>query len=227
MPIVVLCLITASCSEEAGPPPDQRGDPAVAQALDDPLMTDPDLSARNEGASAITVQTDGALPVLPASPEAIAEARAEAAALVGGERLSPLPAPTAKVPALPDGHKPADHLAVLRGKTACRAKLADSAIWAARLPAALPIYPHGATQAATGGAGMGCRVIAVAFTTPIRPSEVLAFYWHRARMGRLAPVHASAGVTQVLQGEGEGTAFDLRVRQDGEETLVELATATG
>jgi hypothetical protein len=223
-----LALLLVACGDEPQRAPEAPRDPAVARALDDPLMTDPDLSSGNEGAAAITVVTDSGLPVVPVTPEAIAAARAEAAALVGGQdKLAPVPAATGRVPSLEPAHTPADHLATLADKSACRAKLANSTIWAARLPAALPVYPRGATLAATGGEGKDCRVVAVVFATPVPVSEVLAFYWRRAKAAGLAPQHRTAGAWSVLQGQGEGAAFDLRASRAGGQTTVELATVTG
>ena len=224
---LIVVVLAAACSrEEPAAPPEQRN-PVVARALDDPLMTDPDLSSRNEGAAAITVRTDGPLPALPVSPDAVASARAEAAEMVGGDdKLTAVPPATGSVPALPAGHSLAEHLTLLADKTACKAALRDSAIWAARLPQALPVYPRGATIAATGGEGIGCRVIALEFATPVPLPEVLAFYWQRAQAAGLAPVRRSAGDASVLQGQGKGTAFDLRARTEGEQTLVELATVS-
>jgi hypothetical protein len=227
-PSLLLVLAIAACRADPPPPPDARRDPAVAQALDDPLMTDPDLSSRNEGAAAITIRTDGGLPVIPVRAEEIAAARAEAATMTGGAaRLPAVPRATGRVPPLAPRHGPADHLKVLADKTACRATLTESTIWAARLPEALPVYPRGAALAATGGEGKGCRVAAVAFTTPVPLEEVLAFYWQRATAAGLAPMHRATRGGSVLQGQGHGTAFDLRASRTGEQTTVELATVTG
>lgn len=227
------CLISLSllaigaCSEEPPAAPREQRDPAIARALNDPLMTDPDLSSRNEGAAAITVRTDGPLPVLAASDQEVAAARAEAAALVGGEdKLARVPRASGSIPPL-TSHDPSDHLAVLADKTDCRADLSDSTVWAARLPAALPVYPRGATLAATGGDGKGCRVVAVVFATPVPIDAVLAFYWQRAAAAGMAPVHLTAGGWSVLQGRRAGTAFDLRAQQANGQTTVELATVSG
>lgn len=223
--LIVVALASACSREEPAAAPEQQHNPVVVQALNDPLMTDPDLSSRNEGAAAITVRSDGPLPALPVNPDAVASARAEAAAMVGGEDdLTAVPPASGSVPALAAGHNLSDHLALLADKTACRAQLRDSTIWAARLPPALPVYPRGATIAATGGEGAGCRVIALEFATPVPLPEVLAFYWQRARSAGLAPVRRTAGDAAVLQGQGKGAAFDLRARTEGGQTLVELAT---
>ena len=220
--------LLGGCEGDAPKPIETPRDPIVAQALGDPLMTDPDLSSRNEAAAAISIRVDGPLPVLAVTAEDLAAARAEAARMVGGEEnLASIPPARGAVAPLAPGHEASDHLALLADKTACRAKLTDSAIWAARLPAALPVYPRGATQAATGGDGDDCRVAAVVFTTPVPSDEVVEFYWQLARAAGLAPIHLKAGETAVLQGEGKGAAFDLRATATGRVTTVELATVTG
>jgi len=215
-----------ACGDEQAAPRQEHRDPVISRALNDPLMTDPDLSSRNEGGAAITVETDQGLPVLEANPDAIAGARAEAAALTGG-KMGPVPAASGQVEALAPQHTPADHLAVLADKTTCRAKLNNSTVWAARLPPALPVYPRGATQAGSGGEGKKCRVVTVVFTTPVPLGEVLSFYWQRAKSAGLSPVHRAAGTWSVLQGQEAGAAFDLRARQADDLTIVELATVTG
>ena len=228
LPTILLTLAITACRADPPPPRDAPRDPAVAQALDDPLMTDPDLSSRNEGAAAITIRTDGGLPVIPVSADEIAAARAEAARMIGdAARLPAVPRATGYLPPLAPRHGPADHLQVLADKTACRAALTDSTIWAARLPGALPVYPRGAVLAATGGEGKGCRVAAVTFTTPVPLEEVLAFYWQRATAAGLGPMHRAVRGGSALQGQGNGTAFDLRASRTGEQTTVELATVTG
>jgi hypothetical protein len=223
---LTLLAIAAACSDDPAPAPREQRDPAIARALDDPLMTDPDLSSRNEGNAAITVRTDDGLPLIQPGEDDIAAARAEAAALTGGKPIA-LPPAARKVEPLPPRHTPADHLAVLADKTACRARLVNSTIWAARLPQALPIYPRGATQGATGGEGSNCRIAAVVFTTPVPASEVLAFYWQRAKAAGLAPTHLTGGEWAVLQGGRDGEAFDVRAARAGDTTTVELATLTG
>jgi hypothetical protein len=224
--ICLSLLMIGGCSDEPAAAPPEERDPAVARALDDPLMTDPDLSSRNEGNAAITVRTDGGLPLIKPGAEDLAAARSEAAALTGGKPVAVPPA-AGKVEPLAPGHGPADHVATLADNTACHARLVSSTIWAARLPAPLSVYPRGATQAATGGDAKNCRVVAVVFTTPVPVGEVLSFYWQGAKAAGFSPVHLTAGGWAVLQGKRNGGAFDLRAARNGDLTTVELATVTG
>ncbi|ANY21245.1 hypothetical protein A6F68_02755 [Tsuneonella dongtanensis] len=217
--------LLAACSPGPGPEEVPPRDPQVAQALDDPLMTDPDLSARNERAAALTVESDGSLPLLPATPEAIAAARLEAAALVGGaDKLVPLGDPQATGRELKRRAGPADQLAALVGGEACRDELQVSAIWAARLPVAMPMYPRGATQSAAGSNAKGCDVRVVSFTTPVPLAEVMAFYAVRARSLGTGPLFLRAGEDLQLRGSGDGLVYDVRARSEGDHTFVRLTT---
>lgn len=224
LPPLALALALAACSEAAPPAPERARDPQVAQALDDPLMTDPDLSARNEAAAALTVESDFSLPVLPATPEAIARVKAEAAVMAGGtDKLPEVAAASGIEPPIAPGAGPAAHLAALPGPH-CDAAISRSAIWAARMPAALPIYPRGGTIAAAGGDAPGCKLRHVEFATPVPLADVLAFYANRARAAKIAVSHLSGGEDAVLTGGSRSLAFDLRARTEGDMTVVRLAT---
>jgi hypothetical protein len=222
--ILLPILMLLACGAEPIEQPPSPRDPQVAQALDDPLMTDPDLSSRNEGAAALTVELDGALPVLPVTDEAIEAARAEAAKLAGGSaRMANAPPPRGQAP-VPSDSSPEGHLALLPGGAPCSGMLRASAIWAARLPPALPVYPRGATTAAAGSDVAGCQARVIAFTTPVPLDEVLAFYWTGAHAAGLAPRHRNSPAGQVLWGGKGGFAFDLRGTREGDQTIVRLVT---
>jgi hypothetical protein len=224
--ILLPLLAIGACSDEPpAAPPDQR-DPAIARALDDPLMTDPDLSSRNEAAAAITVETDTGLPVLTPTPDDAAAARAEAARMVGGaEKLTPLPTASSTMVSLPEGGGPAEHLSTLLTDPKCRAGLRESAVWAASMPAALPVYPRGALQHGAGRDDAGCHVRALAFTAAVTVQDVMAFYARRAAMAGMTAVHGTDGSGEVLRGTGEGIAYDIRAQAAGDGTLVKLAVA--
>lgn len=222
--VLSLVFVLLACGDARQPEPPSPRDPQVAQALDDPLMTDPDLSTRNEGAAALTVEADGSLPVLRATSEDIAAARTEAARLVGGaDRLVAPPPPDGKALVLRDRSHGA-HLSALPRGASCASGLKVSAIWAARLPAPLPVYPRGATMSAAGSDTAGCRARVVGFTTPVPRDEVLTFYWTSARAARLVVAHGLSGGEHVLSGGRENLAFDLRASEQGGLTIVRLAT---
>ena len=225
---LALALALAGCGAEESREPAAPRDPQVAQALNDPLMTDPDLSARNEGAAALTVDSDFSLPVIPATPEEIARAKAEAEVMIAGSAMPAPPSePEATTASLPADANGAARLAALTGNTAaCRGALANSAIWAARMPAAMPIYPRGHTINAAGSDAKGCRVRTIAFTTPVPRADVMAFYLARARaIGGKGPPLMRAGEDWRLRGAAGGLAYDVFARPEGDHTFVRLTVA--
>jgi hypothetical protein len=212
---LVFVVALAACGDDAAPVATQPRDPQVAQALNDPLMTDPDLSSRNEGAAALTVESDFSQPVLPATPEEIAAAKAAAAVAVGGvERLRPLGEP----------ERAANGSFAHFIDAACRQRLQRSAIWAARLPASTPIYPRGHTATASGSDAPECRVREVTYTTPVSPADVIAFHAAMARRSGQPASYARAGDDLSLAGGGGSLHFEVRVRAEGDHSLVRIAT---
>ena len=219
-------ILLAGCERQAeSDGPSVARDPQVAQALDDPLMTDPDLTQRNEGGSAIRIISDGSLPVLPATPEAISAAKAEAVTLAGGaERLVLLGDPVATGEALALDATPKQQVGLLSDDPSCSANLRSSAIWAARMPSAMPIYPRGATQSAAGTDAGGCAARTVTFTTPVSISEVMAFYAAMARRQGTQPRLVRAGEELQLSGRNDQLAYDVRACTQGDHTVVRLTT---
>lgn len=228
---IATCALLTACGQGDQAESDKpETDPAVAQALNDPIMVDPDLSSRNEGAAAITIDSENALPVLPPTPEAMAAARTEAAGMLGGAAIA-VPDAEGAAAGLPPGGSAADHLAMLPGGARCAARLSSSAIWAARLPPELPVYPRGATVSAAGSDAGSCHVRVVRYATPIPAEEVLAFYWTRATQARYRPHYRKTGNgTAVLSGRNGTAAFDLRIEagpKEGAPTRVDIATIFG
>jgi hypothetical protein len=213
-PVVVSLLLLAACSgEEAAN--DKPRDPVAAAALDDPLMTDPDLTGQNRGSAALDGGLpDGAVPVFKRSPEEIALAKTEA------ERLFGRPIPAAPDPA---SSASASRLAGATTMPAivkasglggdCAGKLEYSAVWAARLPAALPVYPRGHTLVAGGSDQAGCKLRAVRYVTPVEPGDVIAFYHASTSSAKLPAARGREGDDEVLS--GKGYALFARKRSDG------------
>ena len=190
-------------------------DPAVAQALNAPLMTDPDLTALNEANAALTGSTDHSLPLPVANPEAIRDAQDRAIALVGGHSaLAQLPQPEEIA------EEPGDSPLVLledvatrvSDRKACFSGLRYSAVWAARMPASLPLFPRGAVTEALGRDGRDCALRAVRFATPVLAEDILQFYATRATRDKLAYTYSASERLWRLEGRKPGLAFVVEVR---------------
>jgi hypothetical protein len=204
---LALALVLAGCQPEADSVDEGERDPAVAQALNDQLLVDPDLVGQNEASAALTGGSDQSVPLEIATTEAIRSAQQRALALVGEDGVLPeLPAARP----LPD-QSPMSFLAQeaarVGGIRVCMDRAEQSAIWAARLPVQLPVYPRGATQDAIGSDAAGCSFRAVRFTTPVAAEDVAAFYQASARKAGYRTTYlAGSGQRRI-----EGTRGDARV----------------
>lgn len=207
-------------------------DPALTGALGDQIMVDPDLAGQNRGNAALGGggPANGELPVQSRTPEAIAAAKADAARLLGGTIPSvPVPQPSAS-------SSPADGAltaAALGGRlpgsgSNCPGNAEYSASWAARLPAALPIYPRGHLQEAAGTDKAGCHLRVVNFTTPVAVKDVIDFYYGSSRGAGYVARYRLEGADHVLGGTKGAAAYVIYVRKlaDGL-TEVDLVTSGG
>lgn len=209
----------AGCSAEKTPQERGEQDPAVSAALNEQLMTDPDLARINPENRVLTGggPATARIPLEDRSPDAIARGRADAAALLGRAAM-PAPPPVAPpLPALPRD-TPALAAAAALGPAgrSCIARLEYGFIWAARMPAAVPVYPRGHAQDAAGTDRDGCALRAMRFVTPVPADEVVAFYWSVTRRAGLVPEHRLAGSDHVVigrKGAAVATAF-IRARDD-------------
>ena len=87
-------LLLSACGSKDGPGKAADQDPVVADAVNDPIMADPDLAAQNRGNAALTGGGPASAPIPPfnTSPEEIERARTAAADLLGG-KVDPAPPP--------------------------------------------------------------------------------------------------------------------------------------
>ncbi|MFO1255880.1 MAG: hypothetical protein U1E37_09465 [Sphingomonadaceae bacterium] len=212
--VLTLTIALAACSGGEAADGGQR-DSVVAAALDDPLLTDPDLTSQNRGNAALDGGLpDGAVPAFKRGDEEIAAARAEAERLLG--RTIPA-APDAVHSAKASRLAGAQTLQAIAAATApgkaCAERIEYGFAWAARLPAALPIYPRGHALVAGGSDQAGCQLRAVRFVTPVPVGDVLAFYHASASGAKLPVQHSREGDDDVL--EGAGFALFVRTRADG------------
>lgn len=223
--------LLAACSDE---PAETRAtgdlDPASEQALNDDLMTDPDLAGSNEGNAALSGSGDRSLPNINRTPEAIAAARTRAAELVGGaDALRAVPAPRDLGPAqtVTPAMQKAAQAAVRPGGTNCESRVQYTTAWAAKLPGTFPVYPRGNTQEAAGTDEGGCALRVVSFLTPVPLNDVLAFYHTRALANGYSAEHVKAGGDNILSGTSGEKAFVVYGRRlPSGVTEIDLITST-
>lgn len=191
-------------------------DPAVAEALADPIMTDPDLLSQNPIDAALIASgpPSAALPPLDRSAAAVAAAREAAARLTsGGPQAVPEPAPENLQP-LRDAVTAAQMASasgIARGD--CVTRVSYTARWAAVLPEALQPYPHGAVAEAAGTDQAGCRLRVVHVQTPVPVEDVLAFHHARLKAAGFDLRHGVDGEDHVLRARRGHEAFVLYVRK--------------
>jgi hypothetical protein len=229
--ILLATLLLAACGGS-----DQREDkraerdPAVAGALSDPIMADPDLATQSRGNSALQGggPPSAELPPDKTDPEEIELAKAAALDLAGGKLAAPpAPSPPLDTSRLAGKVTPkaiAEALPELA--KGCSERLEYGFIWAARLPAAAPVYPRGHARQAAGSDASGCRLRVVAFVTPVKPGDVLAFYASTTGKAGIALETHKEGEDEVLSGKGKGLAFAVFARPfDNNLTEVILVTS--
>lgn len=208
LPFVLL----AGCGSAPDKADKPEGDAAVSDALNDPVMVDPDLGGQNQSRAGMVGggAASAEIPPLPRGPEAAATALAEATQLAGGEiRKAPPPAKGADVAE----SVTAGQLAQRVPGGNCASKVDYSAAWAAKLPEVLAIYPRGHVQEAAGTDKDGCALRVVNFVTPVGVSDVIDFYYTRLRAAGYDAEHRVEGKDDVLGGSKGAAVYLLYVRK--------------
>ncbi len=181
-------------------------DPAILAALAEPLMVDRSLA----GSANIDMVRPPAQPYAAAIPHPA----------VAAGRLAPARADTAPPSATGNAARGAvtiDALAATLGPAAARcaaAGLNHSAIWATRLPDAVPLYPDARIAEAAGRDGPGCTLRAVNFFADA-PAGAMAG-WYRERASGFALRETVDGTTRILVGTRAGAAFALYATSRGD-----------
>ena len=86
-------------------------------------------------------------------------------------------------------------------------KVEYTSAWAAKLPAAFPVYPRGNTQEAAGTDEGACALRVVSFVTPVALDEVLAFYNTRAKSAGYSVEHVTSAGDNILSGTKGKAAY--------------------
>lgn len=193
-------------------------DPVLKGALQDQIMVDPQL-AQQSNKDAIRPPTQPYSASLPA--ETVAAGKA---AMPKEGELLKAPAPTQGGPAF----AAQDQAVTLGGLAArqknprtagCAAKLAYSAGWAARMPAAMPLHPQARVVEAAGTQADGCSLRAVSFSTPQPLQTMIDWYYTRAVKGGYSAEHQLKDGSHLLGGtrkrDGAAYILFLSARADG------------
>ncbi|WP_336978206.1 hypothetical protein [Altererythrobacter fulvus] len=216
---VVPALALAACGgkDDKAETPEGTADAELASALGDEIMVDPDLAGQNRANSAVSAGLrDGALPPEMTSPEAMERARGEALQLVGGPgKLKKAPAAQPVSGKLPEGSALAvasRAAAAPGGNGNCADRAQYTMEWAAKLPAAFPVYPQGAVQEAAGTDEGSCALRVVNYVTAIPLDEVIDFYYTRAAAGGFTAQRVKEDGDDVLGGVKGKASFVLYAR---------------
>jgi len=191
-------------------PPER--DPVAVQAVNDQIMTDPDLSSRNEANAALTSSTDNTTPPVVGTRESIDAARSQAVELLGKA-----------VPVLPEPKEgdageaiPASAVIGLQDMASltntfspCAAGMGYSAQWAVEWPVVLPIYPRSNLREGAGNTRGECDLRASSVITPVPRDEVSAFYLAKARKEGMDVTIESLGPAHRIIAKGRG--LDARI----------------
>ncbi len=230
LPFLLLTSLGACAKAEQAADRNVERDPAVAAALNDPIMADPDLASQNRGNSALTGggPANGDLPAFNRSPEEADAARTAAETALGGRIVAaPAASETVKVSRLA-GMLTAQAIAAASqmAPPGCADKTEYTLAWAAKLPAGLNIFPRGHAVMAGGTDAAGCKLRTVRFVTPVSPADVVNFYFTSAAKAKLPATHSREGDDEVVSGRqgSSGYAVFARQRADGL-TEVDLITA--
>jgi hypothetical protein len=211
-------LLLSACGGNDAPADPATDDPAMSGALGGQVLTDPDLAGENGANRAASLSPgDGAVPPTDMSPEALAAARAAALKLVGGpgamKKAPEAREVTGKLPADAQLTAAARAAASPGGKGDCSALAKYTAAWAAKLPAAFPVYPKGAVQEAAGTDDGACALRVVNFLTPVPVNEVIDFYFTRASAAGYSVQHVRQSGEDQLGGTKGGASYVVYARE--------------
>jgi hypothetical protein len=220
-------LALAGCNAKTKKPDAAGSEAAASGALGDQIGVDPEMSGKSGEAAA---GKDGPVTLKAAdrTPAAISAARKSAADAAGG-KLLPAPVPQkARASALAQSAATAAQVSdsARAAKTDCSAKVQYSAAWAAKLPAAIPVYPRGAVKEAAGTDADGCALRVVNYGTAVSPEDVVSFYYSMAQRGGYTAEYRIDGGDHVIGGRKAGQAYVAFVRKvEGGVTEVDLVTS--
>lgn len=212
-----LLLLTACGGGDPAADANAERDPAVSEALGDPLMADPDLTSQNQDGAALTGggPASAGIPPEKRSPEEIAIAKKFAIDAAGGAiTAAPAAEQTTNASRLAKAvTAPAIAEALGLGGKGCAAAMDYSALWAARLTAPFGVYPRGHVGQAAGVQTSDCALRVVGFVTPVPVNDVLDYYATRAAAQGFTVRHIREGDDETLEGVKGAARYGVIVRR--------------
>jgi hypothetical protein len=181
--------------------PVNQVDPAIARALNDPLMVDPDLSYRNEANAAITLGHDHALPSFKGSEDAAGHARetARLALLEDGPLADlPLPSPEPAPASLAEAYGVDAVLQALGLPPECTREIRGDFRLAADLPDVASVMPHGMVRVAAGVDRSGCTMRLVRYVSPVPIDDALQYHYNLLTRAGFEPSYHSAPEASLI-----------------------------
>ena len=222
-PTVLLSLALAACGADQAAPgapslDDELAegangqDPLLAAVVQDPIMTDTQLSTRSNANAVRPPSQPYAAPIPFADVVPVAAMDDGALTKVpdaGGNCTRCATARGAITLAALAARQPDPEL------KRCAASLGYTAGWAARMPADLPLYRAAQVVEAAGTDAAGCRVRAVTFTTARPVDHMLDWYFTTASRGGYRSTHQADAEAHVLAGTrpGDRGSFVAFVRE--------------
>jgi hypothetical protein len=221
---VFLPLALAGCTTSKPEQPDDAeltnvADPALASALQDQIMVDPQLGRQANG-DAIRPPSQ---PYSAGAPSVTVAANGDKIDTAG---LMKAPAPVAATKQCSQCAARRESL-TLGGLAArqsgatgkCAAAITYSASWANRLPADLPLFPQARVTEAAGTQGGACALRVVSFTTTQPMQMLLDWYYTKAMRAGYTAEHQTDGDEHILGGtrgrDGGAYVLFLTSRPDG------------
>jgi hypothetical protein len=212
------CALLCGCGQGVDPGAPVDRDPAMAAALAEPLMTDPDLSQAN--ARNLVAEPGGpadrSLPSLGFADNEAALARDQAQALTGGRVRLPglLPKPSPRLAAASVATL-AGRARVLVDAGACTDRMKHGFAWGVAMGTTMPIYPRAHLIEGAGVKDGTCSITAATFLTPVAPQPLMAFYHAQAREAGYADAASHAGDAALLEGAKGSARFAVLLRNAG------------
>lgn len=192
------------------------GDPAVAAALADPIMTDATLASRANANAVRPPPMPYAAPI----PQSDVARRGSTADAIARDRLESAPAATGDGCAECEAARDATTLAELARPVAgrCSDAIQYSHGWTTRLPDTVPLIVNARVTEAAGVANAQCDVRIVRFWSDLPPDRLIDWYFTRAKaVGYATDRQADAGGQRLAGRHSGGARHTLFVdpRSDG------------